>query len=111
MALLLVFALTGCRFLEQSRHAAANQIAAAVVRGLFAVQSSAPAGPTSRPLDRPGAPLAIPSPRAAAAAVVVTAPPVTVMAAAAARGPLLIHLRLCRSRSVVHLDENGNASL
>ena len=114
--LLLMFALTGCRILEQSRHAAANAFAAAVVRNLFALQSSAPAGPSSRPLDRPSAPLAIiPSPRLAAAVVVVTAPPVAVTAPAAARElsapPQAPRARVCSMHIEVHQDTNGNASL
>jgi hypothetical protein len=110
--LLLMFALTGCRLFEQSRHAAANAFAAAVVRNLLALQSSAPAGPSSRPLDRPYARLAIPSPRPAAAAVVVTASPVAVTAPAAARVlSAAPRARVCSLRIKIHLDENGNASL
>jgi hypothetical protein len=110
--LLLMFALTGCRLLEQSRHAAANAFAAAVVRNLFALQSSAPAGPSSRPLDRPCARLAIPSPRPAAAVVVVNASPVALTAAPAARvlsSPP--RARVCSLHIKSHQDENGNASL
>jgi len=40
--LLLPLVLTGCRFLQQQRHAAANAVAAAVVRSLVHIQSSAP---------------------------------------------------------------------
>ena len=73
LALLLVLALTGCRLLEQTRHTAANALAAAVVRSMFELQSSAPVGPSSRPLDRPVARLAMSPPAAAAAVVDVTA--------------------------------------
>jgi hypothetical protein len=110
MALLLMVALTGCRFIEQSRHVAANTIAAAVVRSLFVMQSGALAGPSSRPLDRP-APLALPpSPRPAAAVVVVSGPPVPGKAPAAAREASHA-IRVCRARIHLQLDENGNASL
>jgi hypothetical protein len=62
------------------------------------LQSGVPAGPSSRPLDRLAAPLAIPSPQAAAAVVVVTAPPVPVTAAIAAREPLIVIFSSCRAR-------------
>lgn len=110
LALLLMLALSGCRLFEQSRQAAANTIAAAVVRSLFVMQSGAPAGPSSRPLDRPVAPLALPSPRSAAAVVVVSGPPVPGKAPAAASGSSHV-IKVCRARIHLQLDENGNASM
>ena len=137
LALLLVLALTGCRLLEETRHAAANALAAAVVRSMFELQSSVPAGPSSRPLDRPAARLAMSCPAAAAASVGVTTPAMVTKAIAAAEpspiprparhslsiclkratkihplNPDLQHvIRLCKTRVIIRLDENGNVSM
>jgi hypothetical protein len=92
LALLLVLALSGCRLLEQTRQSAANALAAAVVRSMFELQSSALDGPSSRPpLNRPATLLALSPPAAAAAVVNVTAPatvPKTIAAVAPSRCPL-----------------------
>src|SRR5271169_2666203 len=85
LALLLVLALTGCRLLEETRHAAANALAAAVVRSMFELQRSVSAGPSSRPLDRLATRLAMTHHAAAAAAVGVTDPATVTKAIAAAR--------------------------
>lgn len=137
LALLLVLALTGCRLLEETRHAAVNALAAAVVRSLFELQSSVPAGPSSRPLDRPAARLAMSCPAAAAVVVGVTTPAMVTKAIAAAepfrisraarrvvricvKRPTAVHplrtdlpqvLTLCKTEVILKLDENGNASM
>ncbi len=137
LALLLVLALTGCRLLEQTRHTAANALAAAVVRSMFELQSSAPAGPSSRPFDRPVARLAMSPPEAAAAVVDATASSTVPKAIAAVEPscrlrrtsrvlkvclkpgrklrfltPQIQHaLQLCRRTIIIRLDENGNASM
>jgi hypothetical protein len=72
-ALLILFALTGCRFFEQKRHAVANKFASAVVRGLIGLQSSAPAD-SPRASARLAARLANRAPLAAAAVAGVVAP-------------------------------------
>ena len=86
-ALLIIFALTGCRLLEQQRHVAATKLAAAVVRTLSDLQSSAPAVSPRTPA-RPVAPLAIPATQAAAAVVHVASPLLATESIAAAVPPL-----------------------
>lgn len=78
--LMITLVLTGCRYLDRQRHAAANAIAAAVVRSLFSIDRSAP------DVRRAPRPVAL-QPSALASAS--TPVPVSVPAPAAAAKPQL----------------------